>query len=163
MKLFDVLDKDRNKLGYTKYRNEVLESNEYSVGVEIWIFNNKKLLMTQRSINKSHFFKWEVPGGCAKTGETSLNTLVRELKEEIGISINNFKIIDTLIYKQQFVDVYMSDDIINLDDVVLQKNEVCNIKFVTKDEFLKMAKNNEIVESVYNRYKVIKDKFKKEW
>lgn len=31
-----------------------LEENEYNVGVEIWIINNKKLLAIRRSLDKSH-------------------------------------------------------------------------------------------------------------
>ena len=47
--------------------------------------------------------------------------------------------------------------------VKLQQEEVNDIKFVTKEEFLEMAKENKIVKSVYNRYNVIKDKIKKDW
>ena len=80
MEYFDVYDINRNKLNYTKIRGEELLPSEYNVGVEIWIFNNHKLLMTRRSINKSHSLEWEVPGGCSIVNETSLDTLIRELK-----------------------------------------------------------------------------------
>ncbi len=165
MEFFDVVNKDRKSLGYTKQRGIELEENEYNVGVEIWIFNKNKLLMTRRSLNKSHPLEWEVPGGCSKSGETSIETIIRETKEEIGISINSddCEIIDTTIYKKQFVDIYKCNKVIDLNDVTLQDDEVCDVKYVTKDEFLKMVKNNEIVESVYNRYKFIKDKLKKDW
>ena len=42
MELFDVVDKNRKPLGYTKPRGDKLEDNEYNVGIEVWIFNNKK-------------------------------------------------------------------------------------------------------------------------
>ena len=89
MEYFDVLDKNRKPLGYTKQRGTKLEENEYNMGIEIWIFNDKKLLLTQRSMEKSHPLEWEVPGGCSQTGETSIDTLEREVKEEIGVDINN--------------------------------------------------------------------------
>ena len=165
MEFFDVVDKNRKRLGYTKLRGEKLEENEYNVGVEIWIFNDKKLLMTRRSLNKSHPNEWEVPGGCSKKGETSIDTLTREIKEEIGISIkeDNYELLDTEIYKKQFVDIYKSNILINLDEIILQTDEVSDIKFVTKSEFLKMAENNEIVKSVYDRYGIIKNKLKEDW
>ena len=164
MEIFDVVDENRNFLGYTKRRGMKLEENEYNVGVEIWIINKKKLLITKRSLNKSHPGEWEVPGGCSQSGETSIDTLIRETNEEIGISINNdFRLLDTVIYKKQFVDIYKSNKEIDLNDVILQNDEVCDVKYVTKTEFLKMALNGEIVESVYNRYKTIKDKLKKDW
>ncbi len=157
MEFFDVVDKDRKPLGYTKRRGLKLEENEYNVGVEIWIFNDYKLLMTRRSLNKSHPGKWEVPGGCSMSGEISIDTLKREIKEELGISINSedCELMDTIIYKKQFVDIYISNKIIDLNKVTLQKSEVCDIKFVTKKEFLKMAENNEIVKSVYDRFNIM--------
>ena len=42
MEFFDVVDENRKLLGYTKERGMKLEENEYNVGVEIWIINNKK-------------------------------------------------------------------------------------------------------------------------
>lgn len=164
MEYFDVLDKNRNLLGYTKVRGSQLEDNEYNQGIEIWIFNDKKLLLTQRSLEKSHPLEWEVPGGCSQKGETSIDTLIREVKEEIGLSINNnYELIGTELYKKQFVDMYKSNIEVNIKKVKLQDEEVSDIKFVTKEEFLDMAKNNKIVPSVYNRYNIIKDKIKKDW
>ena len=164
MEYFDVLDKNRKPLGYTKKRGEKLEENEYNTGIEIWIFNDKKLLLTQRSIEKSHAHEWEVPGGCSQKGETSIDTLEREVKEEIGVDINNeYKLLGTELYKKQFVDMYKSNIKVDLSKVKLQAEEVSDIKFVTKEEFLEMAKNDKIVKSVYNRYNVIKNKLKKDW
>ena len=158
MELFDVYDKNRNNLGYTKMRGETLLDNEYNVGVEIWIINDNKLLMTQRSINKSHSGKWEVPGGCSLTNETSIDTIKRELKEEVGITIKDYILLDTSIYKKQFVDIYTSNELINMNDIHLQESEVSAIEFITKKDFLGKARNHEIVDSVFQRYEIIKDK-----
>ena len=164
MELFDVVDKNRKSLGYTKQRGEKLEKEEYHVGVEMWLFNNKKLLMTQRSLNKSHPGKWEVPGGGSQTGETSIDTLKRELKEEIGLLLQeNYELINTVVYKKQFVDMYKSKMLVDLSKISLQEEEVSDIKFVSQKEFMIMAENNEIVASVYQRYETIKDKIKKDW
>ncbi len=164
MELFDVVDKNRNFLGYTKQRGEELNDNEYHVGVEMWLFNNKKLLMTQRSLNKSHPGKWEVPGGGSQTKEKSLDTLKRELKEEVGLSLKeDYELINTVIYKKQFVDMYKSNMLVDLSKVVLQEEEVSDIKFVSQKEFMMMAHKGEIVASVYQRYETIKDKIKEDW
>ncbi len=162
MEIFDVYNVQRELLGYTKIRGSILEENEYNMGTEIWIFNNKKLLMSQRSLNKSHPGKWEVPGGCSQSGESSSNTLKRELKEELNIEITDseFNLIDTVIYKKQFVDIYISNKPINIKNIKLQEEEIKDAKFVTKKEFIEMINNNEIVSSVYERYKKIEDKIK---
>ena len=101
-----------------------------------------------------------VPGGCSQKGETSIDTLEREVKEEIGVDINNeYELLGTEIYKKQFVDMYKSNIKVDLSKIKLQVEEVNDIKFVTKEEFLEMAKNEIIVKSVYNRYHVFKIDF----
>lgn len=157
MELFDVYDSNRKALGYTKVRGDKLLDNEHNMGIETWIINNHKLLMTKRSLEKSHPGMWEVPGGCSQAGESSIDTLTREMKEEINLDIkDNYKLLDTVIYKKMFVDIYTSNIKVDLDKVSLQKEEVSDIKFFSKEEFLNMK--DDIVESVFNRYEVIKDR-----
>lgn len=116
-------------------------------------------------MEKSHPGKWEVPGGCSQAGETSYDTLIRESKEEIGVILTDgdYELIDTQMYKKQFVDIYKSNKLINIKDVKLQDEEVSNVGFFTKEEFLKMAEEDKIVKSVYNRYMNMKEKFEKDW
>ncbi|MBR3512239.1 MAG: NUDIX domain-containing protein [Clostridia bacterium] len=165
LELFDVVDENRTLLGYTKERGAVLEDNEYNVGVEFWLFNDNKLLMTQRSLEKSHPGEWEVPGGCSQTGETSVGTLLREAKEEVNLSLidGEYTLIGTELYKKQFVDMYLMTKKVSLSDIVLQEEEVSDCKFFTKEEFLKMAEENKVVKSVFNRYLSIKDKLEENW
>lgn len=163
--LFDVLDKNRNKLGYTKERGEKLLSNEYNMAVENFIICDNKLLMTKRSKNKSHPNMWEVPGGCSQKGEESIDTLKREMKEEIDFDINNTdtKYIDTKLYKNQFIDIYQTKTNINLNNIKLQKEEVSDVKLFNKQEFNNLITNNEIVPSVLERWNGVKDKIDLDW
>lgn len=165
MEFFDVLSKTRQKLNYVKSREDKLKSNEFNQGAEIWILNNNKLLITKRSMEKSHPGKWETPGGCSQNSELSIDTIIREVREEIGISLSekDLELIGTQLYKKQFVDVFKASKVINVSNIILQKNEVSEFKFVTKDEFIRMVKNNEIVNSVSNRYFMFKDIIDLDW
>lgn len=58
--------------------------------------------------------------------------------------------------KQQFIDIYTTNQIIKI--VTLQKEEVSDYKFVTKDEFNKMINDNEIVPAIIDRYNMIKNR-----
>ena len=164
MELIDVYDINRKKLNYTKVRG-TLDNNEYNIASELWLINNHKLLITKRAINKSHPNEWEVPGGCSIINENTLDTLIREIKEEINISLNKDDciFIDTYIYKNQFLDIYKSTYLINKDLIKLQLEEVSEYKFVTEEEFINMNNDHLIVESVFNRYKIIKDKIAQDW
>ena len=129
MEYFDVLDKNRKPLNKIYPRGTNLNENEYNAGVEIYITCQNKLLMGKRCMLKSHPLEWEVPGGCSQASEDSLTTLYRELKEEINLDLNiKPKLIDTIIYKNQFVDIYTVELPNIITNFKLQKEEVSNIK-----------------------------------
>lgn len=161
MEYFDVIDINRKPLNKVKARGEQLEENEYNVGVEAWILNSKReVLITQRSKNKSHSNLWECPGGCSIAGESSLQTLKREMEEEIGIDISNIdvKYVDTKLYKKQFVDIYTFNIDIDITKLKLQEEEVQDAKWVSIEELENMYKKEEVVKSVMERFYQVKDK-----
>lgn len=51
------------------------------------IQNNEKVLCVQRSASMRMPLKWEFPGGKIDCGETPDSCVVRECKEELGITI----------------------------------------------------------------------------
>jgi len=86
MELWDLYDKDRNKLERQAIRGEKLNDDEYHIVVNIWIKNSKnEYLITQRAEGRSYEFMWECTGGSAEAGEDSLSVAIRESKEELGI------------------------------------------------------------------------------
>ncbi len=46
-------------------------------------------LMHLRAENKQHGGLWEFPGGKVERGETLVNALIREIEEELGISLES--------------------------------------------------------------------------
>lgn len=162
---FDVLDENRNHLGYTKERGETLLENEYNTGAEGFIISHNLLLITQRSMNKSHAGMWEVPGGCSQAGETTYDTLKREMLEEVGVEINqnNIKFLGTKIYKKQFVDIFQIQTDIDIHQIKIQEEEVSDAKFVNKEEFNQLVQENKIVPSVLERWNYIKDQVDLNW
>ncbi len=61
------------------------------------------------------------------------------------------------------LDVYSSNKVINLNDVVLQDEEVVDVLFVSKDEFMNLVNSNSIVPSVLNRFNIIKEQLGLDW
>ena len=64
------------------------------------------------------------------------------MAEEIGINFkeDDFRLIGTQLYKHQFVDIYNSSKNIDINDIFLQIEEVSDVKFVSKEEFIKNIK-----------------------
>ena len=55
----------------------------------ILINNDNQILLSQRTADKSFPGQWEFPGGKIESSETAHEALIRELKEELGIDIDN--------------------------------------------------------------------------
>lgn len=52
------------------------------------IWRDGKFMICQRPLNKTRALEWEFVGGKAEAGETLEQTLVRECREEIGVTVN---------------------------------------------------------------------------
>ena len=56
--------------------------------------NGKYILAQRKDDCKSAPGKWEFPGGKVEFGEDPMDALKREIKEELGISIENLRVFD---------------------------------------------------------------------
>lgn len=157
MELVDKFNKRREPLNKTTERYERIKG-EYCQYVHVWIMNDKKeFLIQKRSENKKIYpNKWSITGGAVDAGETSLEGALREVKEEIGIDIDKEKMEFMLSFKRThgFVDIWLVKQNVDLKDVVLQKEEVADVKWVTKEELEKMIKNDEVAGTVNIYFKM---------
>ena len=65
--------------------------------VDAILINNRKILLIKRAAHLSNGSKWAIPGGFLDRDETCEQAVLRELKEETGLSgkiVKLFKIID---------------------------------------------------------------------
>lgn len=157
MEYLDILDKVRMLTGRITVRGEPLKSGEFVAGAEVWIINEEHmLLLTQRSLLKSHPLMWECPGGYIISGESSLQAVIREAKEETGIELYDTALLSTQIYKNQFIDTYVSFIDSKKTRIILQPEETVGFKYVSVNELDTMYNENKIVKAVYERFQKIK-------
>ena len=87
---WDIYDAKKNKTGIVAERGVYkFKKGEYHIVVTGIIINsNGEILITKRAEHKRHGGLWECNGGSILKGETSIQGMIRELKEEIGVEFS---------------------------------------------------------------------------
>ncbi|MFJ2976575.1 8-oxo-dGTP diphosphatase MutT [Kluyvera sp. NPDC087067] len=72
--------------------------------ISVGIIRNKQgeIYITQRAADAHMAHKWEFPGGKIEAGESPEQAVIRELQEEVGITVTSLQPFDKLEY--QFPD-----------------------------------------------------------
>lgn len=153
MEILDLYDARKNKLNKLLIREtEKVKNGEYKQSVHVWIMNSKnEFLIEKRSYHmEMNPGKWAFVGGVVDTGETSLEGALRETKEELGIDvdINQIELMFTFKRKEDFVDVWIARNDIELNKLILQKEEVCDAKWVNIEELENMIDSRKFVPSI---------------
>ena len=152
---WDLYDADRKPLGRTIKRGDAFADGEYYVCCEIWIQNSRgQLLMTQRHPDKKAGGLWEFTGGGVLAGETTKQAAVRELEEELGVQVDEseLSLLEVYQHRNYFMDIFVVKKDMDLATLVLQPEEVVDIKWVSHEELLQMIEEKKVVWSVGIRY-----------
>ena len=152
---FDVLNENGEFTGKTATRKECHEKGLWHRAVYGFIFNkNGDVLLQKRSkLKKMWPDLWDVTaGGHVLAGEFGMQALTREIKEELGIEVEESQIkylvgsrsinIQGNIINNHFNECYLVTKDIDLDKIELQKEEVSEIRWFSKQEILDRINNN---------------------
>lgn len=147
--LWDLYNEKREKTGETLLRGMPVPPNRYHLVVSVWIVNEQgEYLLSQRHSNKQYPLYWECTGGSVLAGEDSISGAIREVKEELGVSLDTGQ--GMLIYQtqrertQDFYDVWMFRADIDISQLILQETEVLGAQWVKPDELLNMYKTGKL-------------------
>ena len=150
--MWDIYDINRKKTGRLAKRDAYeFKEGEYHIVVTAIIMNSKnELLISKRAAHKGYGLMWEFNGGSILAGETSLEGVIREVKEELGIEFTKKEAIflkEILGYKisPNFKDLWLFRKDIDIKDITFPDKESIEAKWVSIDEFMKMFENKEIV------------------
>lgn len=110
------------------------------------------LLVQQRLPGKPCAGQWEFPGGKVEKDESPRQALIRELDEELGVTIKNIIPLTQIAHDYEhanvWLDVYLID---NFEDEVINR-ESQNLQWTSIEEILKM----DVLEAVYPILDVVK-------
>lgn len=158
---WDIYDKNRVFQNRTIRRGDPFQPGEYYVSCEVWFQNSKgELLVTLRHPDKKAGGLWEFVGGGVLAGETTARAAVREVQEEIGLSIaeKELSLLFTHQQKNYFMDIYLVKKDVDIPALTLAPDETVDAKWVSQEELQTMIEAQQVVWSVSQRYALFRDK-----
>ena len=146
MEYWDIYDRNKQKTGRTMERNDWhMKPGDFHLTV-LGVIQRKsdgKYLITKRAEDKAWAAGWwEVSGGGVMAGETSLEAVLREVKEETGLSVGDWEGGYQFSYSREnpeegdnyFVDIYRFTGEFTEEDVTLQLREAQNFMFASLEQ-----------------------------
>lgn len=131
--------------------------NGNKIIVHTLIKTPKGYLVTKRSQEETTYPEyWDIPGGLAEFGELPREAVIRETKEEVGLDIvptkvihedSNFDKTKNLIFIRL---VYLCELKSPIEDIILQKEEHSEYKFINTLEDLKKEKISPFLVELFN-------------
>lgn len=157
--IWDLYDENRELLGKDHVRGEQLPIDGYHLVVHVWIRNSKgEYLISQRSANRpTNPLMWECVDGSVVKGEDSLQGVLREVKEEVGIDLlpekgqvvlSDIKKIEFGKVVNKIVDVWLFDYDGEVDLGNATTDEVAQDAWMNREQIKELFDANMFVETL---------------
>ena len=143
--LRDLYDINSNKTGKTYHKGEIIPEGYYPMVVMVVIRNSKgEFLMQKRVETKGG--DWGVTGGHPKSGETPLEGIITEVREELGLDFSKEKFIeyDSGCDGKDCYKMYFVTKDIDINDILIQEEELSEVKWFTMEELQHMVDIKEL-------------------
>ena len=108
--------------------------------------SNGEFLMQKRVESKGG--DWGETGGHPKSGETPIEGIITEVKEELGLDFSkeNFIEYDSGCDGKDCYKMYFVTKDININDITIQQEELSEVRWFTMDELKGMVNSGELNE-----------------
>ena len=151
MEYLDVYDNNGKPTGRKVLRGdkeEEFDEKEHIPISIIFIENDNKEFLIQKT-SKEKGGDYSSTGGHVLSGETPLEAIKRETKEEIGLDIDNDEIIDYgyLLFDMPIRFRFYVQKNVDASKLKLQKEEVESVAFKSVDEIYNLIKDNKMLKS----------------
>ena len=120
----DLYDENKQKTGEVIEKGQKVPKGRYYITVVVWMQNSKGKFLIQRTVPEKYHM-WSTTGGHPKAGESSLEGIVTEIKEELGLSVSAkelklFKTIDEVKELTGILKAFDKDTI----TIMMEKKEI---------------------------------------
>lgn len=157
----DLYDSERNITGETILKGEKIPPNRYIIVVLVFIQNSEgKFLIQKRSKRKNG--KYATTGGHPKSRESSIQGIITEVNEEIGLKLNSN---DLKLYfsgrsdaeRVFWDDYYVKMDVKDIKKLKLQEEEVGLVEWLSEDEIKQLMKEDKFFKNHYEEFEILLD------
>ncbi|MDO4495438.1 MAG: (deoxy)nucleoside triphosphate pyrophosphohydrolase [Clostridiaceae bacterium] len=93
-----------------------------------------KFMIFQRPENKTRAFEWEFVGGKAEKGETLEQALIRECREEIGVTVKVGSVFAEVDHEYPDIKIHLTVFNAEIAEGIPQRLEHNDIRCITPDE-----------------------------
>lgn len=155
----DLYDIDRNLTGKTIFKGEEVPEGSYIIVVLVFIQNSEgKFLIQKRSQRKNG--KYATTGGHPKSGESSIEGIITEVEEEIGLKLNaeDLELYFTGRSEDERVfwdDYYINMDVANIENLKLQESEVESLEWFSEEEIKELMKQDKFFINHYEEFEIL--------
>ncbi len=152
MEYWDIYDDKGKTTGRINAEKGSLAPGEHHLAIEAWLWHPEGYFLIQkRSMSRSTFAgRWAHTTGRVQAGEDSLRGCLREIKEELGISLSEE---EPLLVKRVMKtgtpliwDIFVVKRAIQVSELVLDSTEVDSVRFVTPVELLTIMQSGRFVD-----------------
>ena len=157
----DLYNAFKENTQFTILKEQETPDNYYTLVVLALIQNSKdEILVQKRSIQNGG--EYGLTSGHPKSGENSLNGIITEIKEELGVEALPQEL--KLMYSTRddnnkcFYDLYYLQKDYEKEDMLLQKEEVDKVYWFSEEKIDELCKNGEFKESHIEAYKILMKK-----
>ena len=145
----DIWSDEGIPTGEQRLKDEAHQKGLFHPTVHVWMYSRKgEILLQQRGKHKETFPGfWDVSvAGHVMAGEDILEAAVREVEEEIGLTINSSQLLKIderkNINKQpngiidcEFQNVFLCELLVNIEELTIQEEEVDGICLLPMKDF----------------------------
>lgn len=98
------------------------------------IFEGERFMICRRPAHKARGLLWEFVGGKVEPGETKAQALVRECREELGVTVSVGEVFMDVVHEYPDLTVHLTLFRASITEGTPQKLEHNDIRFITVDE-----------------------------